>query len=221
MFRGIMAGLLPVRTDDSAGRSAAANFSGEARVFLRDREGDLLMHTDNQTQPTHTTTISKRRRSWRFLAPALAVLTLGGGVVATAAHAQMAEQADADANGGGFGGHRLQKLLDKVNATPAQRSQIEGIWNNLRPQMKANRQQRQAVRQQMAAAFTAPSVNATQVEQLRQQSMSLADKQSQLFTQGLVQTAQVLSQAQRQQAQAAIEQARARFHHHFGHEPQP
>ena len=103
------------------------------------------MHTDNPTQGTHTNTTLKRRRSWRFLAPALAVLTLGGGVVATAAHAQMAEQADADAAGGGFGGHRLQKLLDKVNATPAQRSQIEGIWSNLRPQMKANRQQHQAL----------------------------------------------------------------------------
>jgi Spy/CpxP family protein refolding chaperone len=178
------------------------------------------MHTDNPTQPTHPDTKLKRRRSWRFLAPALAVLTLGGGVVATAAHAQMAEQADADGPGGGFAGHRLQRLLDKVNATPAQRSQIEGIWNNLRPQMKANRQQRQSLHQQMAAAFTAPTVNAAQVEQLRQQSMSLADKQSQLFTQGLVQTAQVLTQAQRQQAEAAIEQARARFHHHMGHEQQ-
>jgi Spy/CpxP family protein refolding chaperone len=176
------------------------------------------MHNDNATQETHTTTYLKPRRSWRFLAPALAVLTLGGGVVATAAHAQMAEQADVDAAGGGFGGHRLQKLLDKVNATPAQRSQIEGIWSNLRPQLKANREQHQALRQQMAAAFTAPAVNASQVEQLRQQSMALADKHSQLFTQGLVQTAQVLSQAQRQQAAAAIEQARAHFHHHFGHE---
>jgi Spy/CpxP family protein refolding chaperone len=178
------------------------------------------MHTDKKTQETHTNTNLKRRRSWRFLAPALAILTLGGGVVATAAHAQMADQADADANGGGFGGHRLQKLLDKVNATPAQRSQIEGIWSNLRPQLKANRQQRQSLHQQMVAAFTAPTVNAAQIEQLRQQSISMADKQSQLFTQGLVQTAQVLSQAQRQQAEAAIEQARAHFHHHMGHDEQ-
>jgi len=182
------------------------------------------MRNDNQTPNTEnvtpTNTHLKRRRSWRFLAPALAVLTLGGGVVATAAHAQMTEQADADANGGGFGGHRLQKLLDKVNATPAQRTQIEGIWNNLRPQMKANRQQHVALHQQMTAAFTGATVNAAQVEQLRQQSMAIADKQSQLFTQGLVQTAQVLSQAQRQQAAAAIEQARAHFHHHMGHEQQ-
>src|SRR5262249_42693593 len=156
-----------------------------------------LMHTDNKTQKTendtqpHTDTKPRRRRSWRFLAPALAVLTLGGGVVATAAHAQMAEQADADAACGGFAGHRLQKLLAKVNAPPAQRSQIEGIWNNLRPQLKTGRQQRQALHQQMAAAFTAPTVNAAQIEQLRQQGIAAADKQSQLFTQGLVQTAQV------------------------------
>jgi Spy/CpxP family protein refolding chaperone len=175
------------------------------------------MRTENQTSDTNRTNL-KPRRSWRFLAPALAVLTLGGGVVATAAHAQTVEQADADADGGGMAGHRLQKLLDKVNATPAQRTQIEGIWSGLRPQMKANREQRKALHQQMVAAFTAATVNASQVEQLRQQGMTIADKQSQLFTQGLVQTAQVLTQAQRQQAEAAIEQARSRFHHHMNHD---
>ena len=46
--------------------------------------------------------------------------------------------------------------------------------------------------------------------------MTLADKRSQLFTQGLVQTAQVLTQDQRKQAQALIQEARGRFHHHGG-----
>ena len=82
--------------------------------------------------------------------------------------------------------------------------------------MKANHEQHMALHQQMAAAFTAPTVNAAQIEQLRQQSMSLEDKRSQLFTQGLVQTAQVLSQAQRKQAQAPIQEARGHFHHHGG-----
>jgi Spy/CpxP family protein refolding chaperone len=169
------------------------------------------------TEQTHISNIttSKRRTSWRFLAPALAVLTLGGGVAATAAYAQSHEQMEAGPDMG-FGGHRLDRLLDKVNATPAQRTQIEGIWNNLRPQMKANHEQHMAVHQQMAAAFTAPTVDAGQIEQLRRQSMSIADKRSQLFTQGLVQTAQVLTQDQRKQAEALIQQARGRFHHHGG-----
>lgn len=176
------------------------------------------MRTEETHIPNTTSTTTKSRRtlrSWRFLAPALAVLTLGGGVAATAAYAHPGEQMEA---GGemGFGARRLEHLLDKVNATPAQRSQIEGIWNNLRPQMKANHEQHMALHQQMAAAFTAPTVNPTQIEQLRRQSMSIADKRSQLFTQGLVQTAQVLSQDQRKQAEALIQEARGRFHHHGG-----
>ena len=177
------------------------------------------MRTDDTHIQSTANTTKTRLTRWRFLAPALAVLTLGGGVAATAAYAQPAAQTEA---GGemGFGQRRLEKLLDKVNATPAQRTQIEGIWNNLRPQLAQNRQQHKALHQQMSAAFTAPTVDAGQIEQLRQQSMTLDNQRSQLFTQGLVQTAQVLSQAQRQQAQAALEEARAHFHHHFGHGPQ-
>jgi Spy/CpxP family protein refolding chaperone len=179
------------------------------------------MRTDDTHIP-NTRTL-KSRRSWRFLAPALAVLTLGGGVAVTAAHAQTAQQEPAEPGGEmDFGAHRLQRLLDKVNATPAQRSQIQGIWANLKPQLKANRQQRMALHRQMASAFTAPTVDASQIEQLRQQSMQLADSQSQLFTQGLVQTAQVLTQDQRKQAEAALQEARSHFHHHFGpQQPQP
>jgi len=169
-------------------------------------------HIPNTTDITPN---SRRTRSWRFLAPALAVLTLGGGVAATAAHAQPGAPMEA-AGEMGFGARRLEHLLDRVNATPAQRSQIEGIWNSLRPQMKANHQQHMALHQQMAAAFTAPAVNAAQIEQLRRQSMSIADQRSQLFTQGLVQTAQVLTQDQRKQAEALIQEARGRFHHHGG-----
>ncbi|HVV17183.1 MAG TPA: Spy/CpxP family protein refolding chaperone [Polyangia bacterium] len=180
------------------------------------------MRTEQTHIPNSTTPQPRRApsRSWRFLAPALAVLTLGGGVAATAAYAHPGEPMEegAEMNGGemGFGARRLEHLLDKVNATPAQRSQIEAIWNNLRPQMKANHEQHMGLHQQMAAAFTAPTINAAQIEQLRRQSMAIADKRSQLFTQGLVQTAEVLTQDQRKQAQALIQEARGRFHHHGG-----
>ncbi len=44
--------------------------------------------------------------------------------------------------------------------------------------------------------------------------MSVADQLSATFTQGLVQTAQVLTPDQRKTAAAAIAEARARFQHH-------
>ena len=103
-----------------------------------------------------------------------------------------------------------------MNATAGQRGQIQAIWNGLRPQLKSLHQQHQAVHQQIAAALSAATINPATVEQLRKQAMGIADQLSSTFTQGLVQTAQVLTPAQRTQAAAAIAAARGRFQHHHG-----
>ena len=96
------------------------------------------MRTEIQTPETHIATSRPRRRSWLLLIPALAVLGIAGGAY-TSAQAQTAEATDAGP--GGFGARRLERLLDKVNATASQRSQIEAIWNGLRPQLKSFHQQ--------------------------------------------------------------------------------
>jgi periplasmic protein CpxP/Spy len=178
------------------------------------------MRTDTSTPETHISTRPRRRRSWLLIIPALAMLGVAGGAYTTA-HAQTADAADAGGPGGGFAAHRLQHLLDKVNATPSQRGQIQAIWTGLRPQLKSLHQQHAAIRKQMGDALAAATINASQIEQLRQQSMSLADKTSSAFTQGLVQTAQVLTPDQRKQAQAFIQEARSHFHHHMGAMQQP
>jgi hypothetical protein len=65
----------------------------------------------------------------------------------------------------------------------------------------------------MAAALSAATINPSAIEQLRQQSMGVANQMSSTFTQGVVQTAQVLTPDQRKTAAAFIAQARGRFHH--------
>jgi Spy/CpxP family protein refolding chaperone len=172
------------------------------------------MRTDIQTPETHIATIRPRRRGWLLLIPALALLGVAGGAYTTA-EAHPAE-IGAAGPGEGFGARRLERLLDRVNATAGQRSQIEAIWKGLRPQLKAFHQQHQALHQQMAAALSAPTINPATVEQLRRQSMGVADQLSSTFTQGLVQTAQVLTPEQRTQAAAAIAEARGHFQHHHG-----
>jgi Spy/CpxP family protein refolding chaperone len=172
------------------------------------------MQTDTSTPDTHIATSRPRRRSWLLLIPALTVLGIAGGTY-TAAQAQTAEAADAG-QAGGFGARRLERLLDKVGATASQRGQIEAIWSGLRPQLSAFHQQERSIHQQMAAALSGATVNPATVEQLRQQAMSVANQMSSTFTQGLVQTAQVLTPDQRKTAAAAIAQARARFHQHHG-----
>ena len=173
------------------------------------------MRTDIQTSDTHIPTSRPRRRSWLLLIPALALLGIAGGAYSSA-QAQTAEAVDAGPGAGGFGARRLERLLDKVNATASQRGQIEGIWNGLRPQLKSFHQQHEAIHQQIAAALSAPTINPATVEQLRKQAMGIADQMSSTFTQGLVQTAQVLTPDQRKQAAAAIAQAKGRFQHRHG-----
>jgi periplasmic protein CpxP/Spy len=172
------------------------------------------MRTDTETPDTHTATARPRRRSWLLLIPALAVLGIAGGAYTTA-QAQTAEATDGGP-AGGFGARHLERLLDKVGATASQRGQIEAIWNGLRPQLKSLHQQHEGIRQQIGAALSASTINPATIETLRKQAMGVADQMSSTFTQGLVQTAQVLTPAQRQQAQAFIQEARGRFQHHHG-----
>ena len=172
------------------------------------------MRTDIKTPETHIATLRPRRRSWLLLIPALAVLGVAGGAY-TSAEAHPADSAEAGP-GQGFGGRHLERLLDKVNATPGQRGQIQAIWKGLRPQLKSLHQEHQAVHQQIAAALSASTINPATVEQLRTQAMRIADQLSSTFTQGLVQTAQVLTPDQRTQAAAAIASARGHFQHHHG-----
>jgi len=155
-----------------------------------------------------------RRRSWLLVVPVLGALAFGGIKMSTAS----AQTSDAGSEAGpGFRARRLQRLLDKVGASDSQRSQIQGIWAGLRPQLKSLRQQHVALRNQMKTALTGSTIVPADVENLRQQSMALADKTSALFTQGIVATAQVLTPDQRKTAAQELEAHKGR--HHFGPPP--
>jgi Spy/CpxP family protein refolding chaperone len=181
------------------------------------------MRKSTSPHVTHITAEHPRRFGLWLLGSAIAVLALGG-VSMSAAHAQALgegqgegmDPTDAGAMAGGFMARRMERMLDKVGATAGQRGQIEAIWNGLRPQLKAMRQQHESVHQQIVAALTAATINPSTVEQLRQQSMTLANRTSTLLTQGFVQTAQVLTPDQRRQVQTILAQQHGRFHHGHG-----
>jgi protein CpxP len=169
------------------------------------------MNGEDSTKTTMRLWRPSSRRLWLVVAPMLGALTVGG--VALAGSSGAAPAADAsgpDGMGGPGPARRLGRILDKVNATPAQRSQIQAIWQGLRPQLRATHQQHEAIRQQIVTALSGPTIDPSAVEKLRQQGMTLADKTSSLFTQGMVQTAQVLTPDQRKLAAQEFEQ------HHAG-----
>jgi len=156
-----------------------------------------------------------RRVRGRLLAASLSgLLLIGTGLMISSARA--AGPAGPDGAAEGMPMHRMHKILDAVGATQGQRDQIKAIWSGLRPQLKAERTNHQNLRQQMVAALTAPTINAGTVEQLRKQAMASADKMSALITQGMVQSAQVLTPDQRKLAQQEIQMDQQGGRHHWG-----
>lgn len=114
------------------------------------------------------------------------------------AHAGMAGPGGPGAQGGMFGG-MMSRLLDRVNATPEQRTQIQQIMQNQATEMRAQREAGRALRQQAMALFAQPTVDADAVEALRQQQLAMHDTASKRMTAAMLQISGVLTPEQRKQ----------------------
>jgi protein CpxP len=167
----------------------------------RRKKGDTIM-TTQATNP-------KNSRRWTWLL----ALPLAGALALPALRASAEPSLGPDAAEMGHFGHgrRMDKVLTEAGASDAQRAQIKAAWGSLRPELQALREQRMKLHGEMKKALTAPTIDTAQVERLRQQGVQLADKTSSLFTQGIVQTAQVLTPDQRQKVASALEQHRRHF----------
>jgi Spy/CpxP family protein refolding chaperone len=163
---------------------------------------------------TETTKVGRSRRSWLWVVPALGALAAG---VAVSPGARAEPPDSGDMGGPGPGHHfakRMERVLDRVNATPGQRAQIRAVWDGLRPQLRALHQQKAELRRQMISAMTAPKIDGAAVEKLRVQQIGLHDKTSALMTQGFVGSANVLTPEQRKLARDELERhghGRGRF----------
>jgi len=156
-----------------------------------------------------------RKGLWMGLALMLGAGALAVGVPMAQAHDFGGGPGGAGMHGGGPGGHfgfRVQRLLEKVNASDSQKTQVKAIWDGLAPQLKAAHQQHGELHKQIAQAMAAPTIDPARIEKLRQQSVQAMDQTSKLITQGMVQTAQVLTPDQRKQALAEIEKHRGEHH---------
>jgi Spy/CpxP family protein refolding chaperone len=164
----------------------------------------------HRTRPTSTVTALR--------------LSLGAAVLALAAVAQAAPHGPGALGGmdsmGGMraammgDGRHLGPMLDQVNATAEQRSQIQAIVNAARADLRAQRSAGPALHLEMAQLLAQPTVDARAVEALRQKMLAQHDQASQRWTQAMLEISRVLTPEQRQQAAERLRQRLAMVQRH-------
>jgi Spy/CpxP family protein refolding chaperone len=150
-------------------------------------------------------------RSFKLMAAGLA-LALGG------AFAVVTAQAAPGHHGGGYhgmmGGRMIERMLDGVNATDAQRAQIRQIVQSAMTDLKAQRQAARSLREQSMQLFTQPTVDANAAEALRQQMLQQHDQASRRMLQAMLDASNVLTPEQRVQLGERMKQRREMFERH-------
>jgi Spy/CpxP family protein refolding chaperone len=113
-----------------------------------------------------------------------------------------------------FMGRGIDRMLDTVNATPDQRSQIkqisEAALNDVRSQREAGR----ALRERTMQLFTQPTVDANAAEALRQQMLAQHDQASRRIMQAMVDISRVLTPEQRATLAQRMQQRRDMMERH-------
>lgn len=151
-----------------------------------------------------TTAISQpSQRGMRWML--LSVLVAVSATVAMSAWAQPMGHGAGGHGGGGmmFGGspervaRGVDRMLDGLNATDAQRTQIKQIAQAAAVDLKAQREGTRALREKSLQIFAAPTVDAAAAESVRQQLGVKHDDASRRTLQAMLDVSRVLTPEQR------------------------
>ncbi|MEP7138326.1 MAG: Spy/CpxP family protein refolding chaperone [Caldimonas sp.] len=117
-------------------------------------------------------------------------------------------------------GRMIDRMLDGLNASDAQRAQIKQIAAAAAADLKSQARSGREVRQRGMQIFTAPTVDAAAAEQVRQQMLQEHDQMSRRMTQAMLDVARVLTPEQRarigermRDRQARMEERMKRMEH--------
>ncbi len=95
------------------------------------------------------------------------------------------------------GGRGVDRALDGLNASEAQRTQIRQIFKAAADDLRGQRAQRRALHERGLQIFAAPTVDAAAAEQLRQQMQALQEQASKRRLQAMLDASKVLTPEQR------------------------
>lgn len=144
----------------------------------------------------------------------IALVTAALAVGGVAAHAQPGPGPRGGhgmmAPGGLFGGH-MDHLLDAVNATDSQRTQVEAIFKAARQDLSGQRDTAIKLHQQLATLYTATNVDAAAIEAVRVQMSALHETASKRMSQASIDAARVLTPEQRAKIAELMKKRQARM----------
>ncbi len=106
-------------------------------------------------------------------------------------------------------GRMVDRMLDGLDATDDQRSQIKRIAQAAATDLKAQRDAGGGLREKAALVFAAPNVDAAAAESLRQQMLAQHDQRSRRVLQALLEVSKVLTPDQRARLGERIKQREA------------
>lgn len=110
----------------------------------------------------------------------------------------------------GMGG----RMLDLVNATPDQRTQIKAIMDAARSDLKAQHASGRALHQQMQTLLAQPTIDAVAAESVRQQMLALHGTASKRMLQAALDAANLLTPTQRKTLADAMTTRQAMMQRH-------
>ena len=116
--------------------------------------------------------------------------------------------------GGAMFGGLSPRMLERVNATPEQRTQIEQILKAGADERRAHHEAARALREQAMALFAQPTVDANAAEALRQKQLALQDAGSKRLTAAMLDISRELTPEQRKQMADSMSQRREMMQRH-------
>ena len=96
-----------------------------------------------------------------------------------------------------WGGRHAERVLDRIEATPAQREQIRQIVERAKTDLHAQHQEGRALHEQGLKLWAQPQIDTAAAERLRQQMLAHHDKASQKMLGYMIEIGNVLTPAQR------------------------
>jgi protein CpxP len=150
-------------------------------------------------------------KAWRFVAAglALSVAAAFGIVNLASAHGRPdAPPPDGMHRGAGFGmpgmglplaGPMMDRMLDEIQATSAQREQLRQIAESAQADLKAPGEAARADHARMGELFAQPTLDPAAIEALRKQMLARRDQVTKRMNVAMLEAAKVLTPEQRQQ----------------------